>query len=295
MVRRSRHRQDSSGHRIVHSLELISTAATNMRGILVGWLVEVAEEYKLISDTLYLTVSYIDRFLSANSLNQSTVRSCSSSASPPCSLPRKKYEEISAPPPPNVEDFCYITANTYMKQELVKMESDILNILKFEMGNPTTKTFLRWLFIISGQEDKKFKGVSTLLPPAVIPRLCRRRPWRRVRTRRASPRWRSSKVNLWILALFTLCISLSVAVIFSTIAGQADEDQLLQAGEEQDHGELLGCRRCASAWLEIMARCHRGAWPEITTRCQRGAWPEEIMARCLVGGDHGEVLGQRRT
>lgn len=38
----------------------------NMRGVLVDWLVEVAEEYKLLSDTLYLSVSYIDRFLSAN-------------------------------------------------------------------------------------------------------------------------------------------------------------------------------------------------------------------------------------
>jgi hypothetical protein len=27
----------------------------------------------------------------------------------------RKYEEIS---PPNVEDFCYITDNTYMKQEV---------------------------------------------------------------------------------------------------------------------------------------------------------------------------------
>ena len=51
-----------------------------------------------------------------------------------------KYEEIS---PPNVEDFCYITDNTYTKQELLKMESDILKLLQFELGNPTIKTFLR--------------------------------------------------------------------------------------------------------------------------------------------------------
>ena len=35
----------------------------NMRGILVDWLVEVAVEYKLLSETLHLSVSYIDRFL----------------------------------------------------------------------------------------------------------------------------------------------------------------------------------------------------------------------------------------
>lgn len=43
---------------------------SNMRGILVDWLVEVAEEYKLVSDTLYLTISYVDRYLSSNSLNR---------------------------------------------------------------------------------------------------------------------------------------------------------------------------------------------------------------------------------
>ena len=42
----------------------------NMRGVLVDWLVEVAEEYKLLSDTLYLTISYIDRFLSVNLTNR---------------------------------------------------------------------------------------------------------------------------------------------------------------------------------------------------------------------------------
>lgn len=36
----------------------------NMRTILVDWLVEVTEEYNLHTETLYLAVNYIDRFLS---------------------------------------------------------------------------------------------------------------------------------------------------------------------------------------------------------------------------------------
>lgn len=36
----------------------------NMRTILVDWLVEVSEEYKLQTETLYLAINYIDRFLS---------------------------------------------------------------------------------------------------------------------------------------------------------------------------------------------------------------------------------------
>lgn len=36
----------------------------DMRVILVDWLVEVVQEYKLCSETLHLAVNYLDRFLS---------------------------------------------------------------------------------------------------------------------------------------------------------------------------------------------------------------------------------------
>ncbi|XP_078177977.1 cyclin-A3-1-like [Carex rostrata] len=129
-------------------IETIQVDVTaNMRGVLVDWLVEVSEEYKLVSDTLYLTISYIDRFLSYNSISRQRLQLLGVSSM----LIASKYEEIV---PPHVEDFCYITDNTYDKQEVVKMESDVLKFLNFEMGNPTIKTFLR-RFIKAGQDDSK--------------------------------------------------------------------------------------------------------------------------------------------
>nr|GEU71211.1 G2/mitotic-specific cyclin C13-1-like [Tanacetum cinerariifolium] len=107
----------------------------NMRGVLVDWLVEVSEEYNLLPESLYLTISYIDRYLSLNVLNRQRLQLLGVSSM----LIASKYEEIS---PPNSEDFCYITDNTYTKQEVVKMEAEVLKTLKFEMGNPTVKTFL---------------------------------------------------------------------------------------------------------------------------------------------------------
>ncbi|XP_009603340.1 putative cyclin-A3-1 [Nicotiana tabacum] len=121
--------------------------SANMRGVLVDWLVEVAEEYKLLSDTLYLAVSYIDRFLSTNFITRQKLQLLGVSSM----LISAKYEEIS---PPHVEDFCYITDNTYTKEEVVKMEADVLKTLNFEMGNPTVKTFLR-RFTGVAQEDYK--------------------------------------------------------------------------------------------------------------------------------------------
>ncbi|KAL4386051.1 hypothetical protein GQ457_09G007640 [Hibiscus cannabinus] len=84
----------------------------SMRAILVDWLVEVSEEYKLVPDTLYLTVYLID-----------------------C-----KYEEICAP---HVEEFCFITDNTYVREEVLNMESQVLKCFGFQLFAPTAKTFLR--------------------------------------------------------------------------------------------------------------------------------------------------------
>ncbi|XP_047323417.1 cyclin-A3-4-like isoform X1 [Impatiens glandulifera] len=108
-----------------------------MRSILVDWLVEVAEEYKLQSDTLYLSVNYIDKYLSINSIHRQRLQLLGVSA---MLIASRKFEEIN---PPKVDDFCYITDNTYKKEDVVDMEADILKSLNFEISSPTIKTFLR--------------------------------------------------------------------------------------------------------------------------------------------------------
>ncbi|GMI82940.1 Cyclin A1;1 [Hibiscus trionum] len=109
---------------------------SSMRAILIDWLVEVAEEYRLVPDTLYLTVNYIDRYLSGNMMNRQRLQLLGVASM----MIAAKYEEICAP---QVEEFCYITDNTYFKEEVLEMESSVLNYLKFEMTAPTSKCFLR--------------------------------------------------------------------------------------------------------------------------------------------------------
>lgn len=50
--------------------EVQKDVTSNMRGVLVDWLVEVSMEYKLLPETLYLAISYVDRYLSVNVLNR---------------------------------------------------------------------------------------------------------------------------------------------------------------------------------------------------------------------------------
>jgi len=107
-----------------------------MRGILVDWLVEVAEEYRLVPDTLYLSVAYIDRYLSQSHVRRSRLQLVGVT----CMLLAAKYEEIYAP---EVREFCYITDNTYTANQVLECERKVLDTLNFELTQPTAKSFLR--------------------------------------------------------------------------------------------------------------------------------------------------------
>ncbi|XP_050442501.1 cyclin-A2 [Adelges cooleyi] len=107
----------------------------NMRAILVDWLVEVAQEYKLQNETLYLAVSFIDRFLSLMSVVRAKLQLLGTAAM----FVASKYEEIY---PPDVSEFVYITDDTYTKKQVLKMEQLILKVLGFDVSNPTIIIFL---------------------------------------------------------------------------------------------------------------------------------------------------------
>ncbi|KAF8054733.1 hypothetical protein N665_1318s0003 [Sinapis alba] len=108
----------------------------SMRGILVDWLVEVSEEYTLVPDTLYLTVYLIDWFLHGNYLERQRLQLLGIT----CMLIASKYEEIS---PPRIEEFCFITDNTYTRDQVLEMENQVLAHFSFQIYTPTPKTFLR--------------------------------------------------------------------------------------------------------------------------------------------------------
>lgn len=82
-----------------------------MRGILIDWLVEVAEEYELSSETLFLAVNYLDRFASKNLVDRRKFQLVGVG----CMLIASKYEGIVAPA---VDEFVYISANTYTREEV---------------------------------------------------------------------------------------------------------------------------------------------------------------------------------
>eukprot|EP00051_Salpingoeca_urceolata_P035731 m.31072 g.31072 ORF g.31072 m.31072 type:complete len:424 (-) comp9630_c0_seq1:352-1623(-) len=127
----------------------------SMRAILVDWLVEVAEEYRLTGQTLYTAVGYIDRFLSEMSVQRSKLQLVGVT----CMLLAAKYEEIY---PPAVDEFVYITDNTYSREQILKMEHLVLKVLKFDMGAVTALSFLD-RFVKAAHADERTKGLAMFL------------------------------------------------------------------------------------------------------------------------------------
>ncbi|KAG7458726.1 hypothetical protein MATL_G00223700 [Megalops atlanticus] len=112
----------------------------NMRTILIDWLVEVGEEYKLQNETLHLAVNYIDRFLSVMSVLRGKLQLVGTAAM----LLASKFEEIY---PPEVAEFVYITDDTYTKKQVLRMEHLILKVLSFDLAAPTINQFLTQYFL----------------------------------------------------------------------------------------------------------------------------------------------------
>ncbi|CAG9856006.1 unnamed protein product [Phyllotreta striolata] len=111
-----------------------------MRTILVDWLVEVAEEYKMHTETLYLAVNFVDRFLSYMSVVRAKLQLVGTAAM----FLASKYEEIY---PPEVTEFVYITDDTYTKRQITRMEHLILKVLEFDVSIPTPLVFISLMHI----------------------------------------------------------------------------------------------------------------------------------------------------
>ncbi|KAH9662427.1 Cyclin-B2-2 [Citrus sinensis] len=118
-----------------------------MRAILIDWLIEVHDKFDLMSETLFLSINLIDRFLS----QQQVVRKKLQLVGLVAMLLACKYEEVSVPV---VGDLILISDKAYTRKEVLEMESLMLNTLQFNMSVPTPYVFIQ-RFLKAAQSDKK--------------------------------------------------------------------------------------------------------------------------------------------
>lgn len=109
-----------------------------MRAILIDWLVEVHMKYRLRHETLFLAINLIDRYLALEPVPRKRLQLIGVAGM----FVAAKFEEID---PPRVNDFVYITDNTYTKNDILGMECTMLSALGFQVVVPTAVHFLHHL------------------------------------------------------------------------------------------------------------------------------------------------------
>lgn len=108
----------------------------NMRAILVDWLVQVQMKFRLLQETMFMTVGIIDRFLQENPVPKNQLQLVGVTSM----FLAAKYEEMY---PPEIGDFTFVTDHTYTKAQIREMEMTILRALNFTIGRPLPLHFLR--------------------------------------------------------------------------------------------------------------------------------------------------------
>ena len=106
-----------------------------MRLILLDWLVEIHIKYNLLDETLFISVNLIDRFLSKKSIHRKYLQLLGITSL----LIASKYEEIY---PPEIKELINMTDNAYSKNQVIKMENEILDAVHVNISFPTSLKFL---------------------------------------------------------------------------------------------------------------------------------------------------------
>ena len=109
-----------------------------MRSILVDWIIDVHFKFGFTDETLFMTISIIDRYLSVTQITRSNFQLLGITAL----MIACKHEEIDLP---KIDDFIYITDNAYVKDEVIKMENDVLSKLNFSFLYPSPIKFFEYL------------------------------------------------------------------------------------------------------------------------------------------------------
>lgn len=107
-----------------------------MRSVLIDWVVQVHNRFNLLPETLFLTINYIDRFLSKRKVSLSRFQLVGAVAL----FIAAKYEEINCP---TVQEVVYMADNAYSIEDFLKAERFMIDVLEFDMGWPGPMSFLR--------------------------------------------------------------------------------------------------------------------------------------------------------
>jgi len=119
-----------------HYMDIQTEIQWSMRSVLMDWLVQVHQRFHLLPETLFLTVNYIDRFLSVKVVSLAKLQLVGATAI----LIAAKVEEVTCP---SVQEIVFMVDKGFTCDEILKAERFMLSMLQFEMNWPGPMSFLR--------------------------------------------------------------------------------------------------------------------------------------------------------
>ncbi len=113
-----------------------TTITPAMRTILVDWLVEVHNRFKLVQETVFLTVHILDRVLEVMPVPRAKLQLLGLA----CFLVASKYEDTY---PPRINDLIVVSNRAFTRAEILAMEASVLEKINYDLGTPVPLHFLR--------------------------------------------------------------------------------------------------------------------------------------------------------
>uniref|UniRef100_A0A1B6DWX0 Uncharacterized protein n=1 Tax=Clastoptera arizonana TaxID=38151 RepID=A0A1B6DWX0_9HEMI len=142
---------------------------SRMRAILLDWISEVCDVYRLHRETYYLTMDFIDRYLSRESnIPKQRLQLIGIT----CLAIAAKSEEIY---PPKMREYAYVTDGACEEEEILKMEITIIQVLDWHLV-PVTPLYWLKIFMQLCYQGKAKHDLGFLYPqfsPALYDRVTR--------------------------------------------------------------------------------------------------------------------------
>ncbi|KAF5949525.1 hypothetical protein HYC85_011518 [Camellia sinensis] len=141
---------EAQNQSLVNYMAIQTEITPEMRGILINWLIEVHLKFDLMQETLYLTVTLLDQYLSLVTIKKNEMQLVGLTAL----LLASKYEDFWHP---RVLDLISISVESYTRDQMLGMEKAMLKKLKFRLNAPTPYMFML-RFLKASQSDTKVCG-----------------------------------------------------------------------------------------------------------------------------------------
>ncbi|KAM4019321.1 cyclin-P [Anomaloglossus baeobatrachus] len=125
---------------VFRAVDIPKAVTTEMRTLLVDWLVQVHEYLCLQDETLYLAVFLMNSYMKVHKIRTPLLQLLATS----CLYIACKMEERLIPEP---AELCFMMEDAFSKKELLKMEKKVLYRLRFELQYTQPLHFLRLLSV----------------------------------------------------------------------------------------------------------------------------------------------------